>query len=133
MGASSAGGFQDATVFHYAPYAHSGNGVALLGSATGADNLTGTLSPTRPLNTLAHKQYTITFFHSSSFSPADEQVDTIAQVLWNGNVVGTIRPGFSLWTYYHFEVVAVGNDTLAFRGGQAPAWSFIDDVYVFEA
>ncbi|KAF8650694.1 hypothetical protein AX16_005068 [Volvariella volvacea WC 439] len=131
IGTSDSTGFDDATIFNWTPYAHSGNSVGILGSATGADNFAGTLTYAKPLDTISGRQYTITFFHSSSFSSADLEADTKVEVVWNGDVVGTITPGFSPWTYYHFEVEAKGQDTLAFHGGKAPAWSFIDDVFVF--
>ncbi len=53
------------------------------------------------------------------------------QVIWNGEVVKTIHPGYSDWQYYAVEVVGQGNDLLAFHGGSAPAWSFVDDICVF--
>ena len=53
------------------------------------------------------------------------------EVVWNGQVAKTIRPGYEDWKLYQVNVVATGSDTLAFRGGAAPAWSFIDDVTLF--
>jgi len=47
--------------------------------------------------------------------------------------VRTLRPGWSVWKYYTVEVVGMGQDEIAFHGGSAPAWSFIDDISVFEA
>ncbi|CAA7263587.1 unnamed protein product [Cyclocybe aegerita] len=132
IGTSPPGGSLDATIFFYPPYAHAGNGVALLGSATGADNLPGTLTPTHPLNTVTGKAYLITFFHASAFSGPVLEADAFVDILWNGNIVTTIRPGFSNWQYYQFQVTGAGNDVLAFHGGKAPAWSFLDDIHVFE-
>ncbi|KAF9459605.1 hypothetical protein BDZ94DRAFT_1267884 [Collybia nuda] len=131
IGTSPAGGAFDATVFHYAPYAHSGGSVGLLGSATGADALAGTLTHASPLSTVAGGKYTITFFHASVYSGQTSEAAAFVDVLWNGNIVTTLRPGYSPWKYYEFEVTAQGNDILAFHGGKAPAWSFLDDVFVF--
>lgn len=131
IGTSPVGGTFDASIFHYAPYAHSGSSVALLGSAIGADALAGTLTPAQPLKTVAGGKYTITFFHASVYSGQASEAAAFVDVLWNGNVVTTIRPGYSPWTYYEFQVTAKGNDVLAFHGGKAPAWSFLDDIYVF--
>jgi hypothetical protein len=85
------------------------------------------------LSTIAGRSYLLTFFHSSAFSSAEEEQDAFVDIVWNGQVVETIRPGFSGWTYYEFKLMANGNDHLAFHGGKAPAWSFIDDVYLFLA
>lgn len=53
-------------------------------------------------------------------------------VLWNGEIVATIRPGFANFEFFQFTVTSVGKDVLSFNGGAAPAWSFIDDITVFE-
>ncbi|EAU87109.1 hypothetical protein CC1G_05798 [Coprinopsis cinerea okayama7 len=132
IGTSPSGGFQDATIFHYPPYAHSGHGSALLGSATGLDNLPGELTPASPLQTVAGKKYQIAFFQNSAFSGPTLQVDAFVEVLWNGQVVRRIEPGFSQWSFYAVEVTAVGEDVLTFRGGKAPAWTFLDDIAVWQ-
>jgi hypothetical protein len=132
VGTSPAGGTLDATIFHFQPYAHAGSGVGLLGSATGADNLPGTLTPAAPLQTVAGKNYQINFFQASAFSGPTLEADAFIDILWNGNVVTTITPGFQNWQFYSFQVTGAGNDVLAFRGGKAPAWSFIDDIAVFQ-
>ncbi|RDB31124.1 hypothetical protein Hypma_000065 [Hypsizygus marmoreus] len=132
IGTSPAGGYLDASIFHYAPYARSGKSVALLGSASGVDALPGTLAPASPLKTVAGKKYTITFFHASVYAGQVAEKDAFVDVLWNGVTVASIKPGYQPWTYYEYEVTAKGNDLLAFHGGKAPAWSFIDDVNVFE-
>ena len=119
-------------IFFYQTYAHSGNGVAVLGAAAGADTLSSTLTPALPLQTVAGKMYKIYFFHASAFSGPSLERSTVVNVLWNGNVIATIQPGFSNWKLYSFQVTGAGNDVLAFQGGKAPAWSFIDDVSVFE-
>jgi len=133
IGTSPAGGTLDATIFFFEPFAHNGNAVALLGSATGADSLAGTLTPAKPLATTPGKNYQINFFQASSFSPPDQEAAAFIDVLWNGQIVTTIRPGFANFGLFQVgPVVAKGNDVLAFHGGAAPAWSFIDDVTVFE-
>ena len=132
VGTSPPGGSYDAELIHYAPYAHSGSSVAILGSGFGVDDLPGTLTPTAPLATVAGKQYTITFFHYSGFSGPFFEQDAFVDIKWNDNVVATITPGYSPWAYYSFTVTGAGNDVLAFHGGKAPSWSFIDDVHVFQ-
>ncbi len=132
IGKSPDGGELDATVFFFQPYAHFGSAVGLLGSALAADNFSGTLTPVKPLQTLVGKKYVVGFFQASTFSGPTLEVNAFVDVLWNGEIVTTIRPGFSDWAYYSVEVVGRGNDVLAFHGGTAPAWSFIDDITVFE-
>jgi len=132
VGTSPTGGTLDANIFFYKPYAHSGNGVGLLGAASGVDALAGTLAPTLPLQTVAGKTYQIYFFHASAFSGPSFEGPAFVDILWNGNTIATITPGFSDWKLYSFQVTGAGNDVLAFHGGKAPAWSFIDDISVFE-
>jgi len=131
IGTSSPGGVNDTIFIHYVPFAHSGSTVAVMGSGTGDDALAGTLTPVAPLATVAGKQYIITFFHYSGYSPPSDEQDAFVDIMWNGNVVATITPGYSPWTYYSFNVTGAGKDVLAFHGGKAPAWSFLDDVHVF--
>ncbi|KIJ50323.1 hypothetical protein M422DRAFT_245576 [Sphaerobolus stellatus SS14] len=133
IGTSAPGGVDDATIFFFAPFAHAGNGVALLGSADATDNLTGTLTPAKPLTTVAGKTYSINLFSSSVFSGPQEEAASFFQIVWNGQTIQTVTPGFSDWTFYTFSVTAAGNDVLAIHGGSAPAWSFFDDVAVFES
>ncbi|KAF9473059.1 hypothetical protein BDN70DRAFT_966919 [Pholiota conissans] len=132
VGTSPAGGDFDASIFFYQPYAHSGNAVALLGSAEGSDALSGTLTAGAPLNTVAGKHYSIGFFHASSFSSPAEEAAAFVDVKWNGATVATIHPGFSNWQFFQFPVTAAGHDILSFHGGAAPAWSFLDDITVFQ-
>lgn len=132
IGTSPANGTLDATIFLYHDYAHFGQGVGLLGSAVGRDDLPGTLTPRHPLNTVAGHTYQIAFFHSSTFSGPKLETDAFVDVLWNGEVVGNVSNGYQPWTFYSFFVTAVGADVLAFHGGKAPAWSFIDDVFLFK-
>jgi hypothetical protein len=122
----------DATIFFFQPYAYNGNAVGLLGSAIGFDSFPGTLTPAQPLQTVADQKYTITFFQASAFSGRISEEPAFIQILWNDEVVSTIRPGYSNYEYFSFDVVGAGNDVLAFHGGAAPAWSFIDDVAVFQ-
>jgi hypothetical protein len=103
-----------------------------LGSLFQNDNLPGTLSPAQPLSTTPGKQYKIAFFQASSLSSAADEADAFVDVMWNGQTLSTIHPGYSAWAYYEFIVTANGNDVLAFHGGKAPAFSFLDDIYVFE-
>lgn len=68
--------------------------------------------------------------------PPPESVPTpeaavFVDAVQNGKAVTAIRPGYSPWTCYEFQVTAKGSDVLAFHGGKAPAWSFPDDIYVF--
>ena len=130
-GTSPNGGKLDATIFNYQPYAHSGNAVGVLGAAYGDDALSGTLQPTQPLDTVSGKTYQINFFHAAAFSGPTLEGNASVDVLWNGQVVLTTTRGFQNWKLYQVEVTAQGQDTLAFRGGAAPAWSFIDDVAVY--
>lgn len=132
VGTSPVNGTKDATIFTYQAYAHFGKSVGLLGSATGADDLPGTLSPRHSLNTIAGRLYQIAFYHSSAFSGRDLEAEAFVDVLWNGEVVGSVKNGYQPWTFYSFLVTAVGGDVLAFHGGKAPAWSFIDDVFLFK-
>jgi len=131
QGSSSLGGLLDASIFHYQPYARTGDGVGVLGSASGIDNLSGVLTVTHPLATAAGKSYQISFFHSSAFSGPLHEGGAFFEVLWNGKVVKSVRPGYESWTLYQVEVQAAGDDKIALRGGAAPAWSFIDDVTLF--
>ncbi|KIK63221.1 hypothetical protein GYMLUDRAFT_486395 [Collybiopsis luxurians FD-317 M1] len=132
LGSSPEGGDYDATIFHYTEYAHSGHGVALLGSAYGEDSLPGTLTSASVLYTEPGKTYIIEFFHSSYYSGGLAERDAFVEVYWNGNRVGALHPGYSLWQYYHFTAVGTGSDKLYFVGGAAPSYDFIDDVSVMQ-
>jgi hypothetical protein len=131
-GASPRGGRYDATIFHYAPYAHEGAGVGLLGCAFGSDGQSGTLRAGLA-GLRAGRAYVVQLFHASTYSGAELEGAAFVEVLWNGVLVGSVRVGFSPWTYFEFPVIAAGggNDTLMFVGGTAPAYDFIDDVYLF--
>jgi hypothetical protein len=131
IGTSPPGGTLDATIFHFEPYAHYGYGSGLLGSGTGVDDFPGTLTPAEPLQTVAGRKYTICLFLASAFSGASSEAAAFVEILWNGDVVLTIYSGYTNWEFVSVDVVAVGNDLLAFRGGRAPAWSFIDDIAVY--
>ena len=61
-----------------------------------------------------------------------EEAGAYVQVVWNGEVVADIVPEFSYgWIYRTVAVTASGNDRLAFVGGNAPAWMFLDNIAVF--
>jgi phage-related tail fiber protein len=94
--------------------------------------LPGTIAPTSPLTTVPGKTYQIDFFHSSSFNSPQFEAAAFLQVLWNGNIIGQLS-GYSVWQYHSFTATGTGSDLLSFHGGAAPAYDFIDDIYVFEA
>jgi hypothetical protein len=131
IGTSSVNGILDATIFSFHPYARSGHGVGLLGSANGSDSLPGTLTPAQPLQTVAGENYAITFWQASAFSGFKAEASAFIDILWNGDVVSTIKPGYSNYEFYSVDVIGTGNDVLAFHGGDAPAWTFIDDIAVY--
>ena len=91
-----------------------------------------TLSAAAPLLTTAGKKYKVGFFHASSFSGPELAGPAFVNVQWNGKTVKTIRPGYSNYTYFEVQVTGTGRDKLAFNGGIAPAWSFIDDISVYQ-
>ncbi|EAU87854.1 hypothetical protein CC1G_01501 [Coprinopsis cinerea okayama7 len=131
VGTSSPGGYADASIFHHPTYARSGETVGLLGSAVGSDPLPGTLSPAKPLETRAGKEYEVTFWQNSAYSGPTYQKDAWFEVVWNGEVVYSEKPGFSDWKFVSVRVRAKGGDVLGIRGGKAPAWTFVDDVAVW--
>ncbi|KAG5353927.1 hypothetical protein E4T56_gene13229 [Termitomyces sp. T112] len=132
IGSSPYGGSLDASIFHYAPYARSGSSVGLLGSASGVDTLSGTLSPQAALKTVAGKKYVVTFFANTLYAGCEAEKEACMEVVWNGSPVRRVELECRDWTYYQTVVVASGKDMLALRGGSAPAWIFIDDVRVFK-
>ncbi|TFK68010.1 hypothetical protein BDN72DRAFT_858751 [Pluteus cervinus] len=113
-------------------YARTGFATGQLGAVNGDNSNPGTLSIRNPLNSVPGKQYVITFFQDSSYSGPEKQAAAFVNVLWNGNTVLSLS-GYSTWQYNQVTVTAQGNDILAFYGGAAPAWTDIDDVYVFLA
>ncbi|KAJ7097179.1 hypothetical protein B0H15DRAFT_797884 [Mycena belliarum] len=131
IGTSAPGGDMDATIFNFIPYAHTGHSVALLGAAFGDDALPGTLTPAAPLETKAGAHYVVQAFVISTFSGAELEKNANVSILWNGARVGGVT-GFMPWTFVQATVVGTGSDKLEFFGGAAPAWSFIDDVVVYE-
>ncbi|KAF5365183.1 hypothetical protein D9758_005340 [Tetrapyrgos nigripes] len=131
-GISPAFGHQDATIFHYTQYAHNGHGVALLGSADGRDNFPGSLTPSQLLQTQPGKRYSLQFFLSSDFSGMLEQA-AFVDVMWNGEIIDTIKPGVQHWKFYSYDLTAKGNDVLQLHGGKAPSWVFLDDMNLFLA
>ncbi|KAJ7315413.1 hypothetical protein DFH08DRAFT_942928 [Mycena albidolilacea] len=131
-GTSPASGTLDASIFFFPPYAHTGHGSALLGAALGDDALPGTLTPAAPLETEAGAPYVVQCFVSSAFSASEFEAAAHVDVLWNGERVGGVH-GFMEYTLVEVGVIGTGRDILAFVGGAAPAWSFIDDCKVFKA
>ncbi|KAJ7625788.1 hypothetical protein FB45DRAFT_922306 [Roridomyces roridus] len=129
VGTSQAGGDEDATIFFFPPYAHTGHGSGLLGAAFGDDSDSGTLTPAQPLKTEDGKNYVVQVFVSNAFSGEQLEAPAAVNVLWNNKVVGTVK-GFQQYTPEQFNVVGTGSDVLAFQGGAAPAWTFLDDVFV---
>ncbi|KAJ3838677.1 hypothetical protein F5878DRAFT_582944 [Lentinula raphanica] len=133
LATSPQNGDYDASFFHFQPYAHTGDSVALLGSAFGRDNLPGTLTYAPGLSTEPGAKYVIELFHSSYYSGTSAEANAFVEVYWNGNLVGSVDHGYSQWKYYAFVVVAEGNDELDFYGGKAPSYDFLDDIYVMRA
>ncbi|KAF7333122.1 hypothetical protein MVEN_02377600 [Mycena venus] len=132
IGVSPAPADFDATFFFFPPYAHSGHGSALLGSAFDDDSLAGTIKPAQPLKTDAGAAYVVQCFMSSAFSGPAEEASAKVDIMWNGERVGGVS-GFSEYTFVEAPVVATGSDLLSFVGGSAPAWTFIDDCKVYKA
>ncbi|KAJ7477982.1 hypothetical protein B0H11DRAFT_1285386 [Mycena galericulata] len=132
IGTSSVNGTLDASVFDYTPYARTGHSSALLGAAYGGDPFPGTLTPAAPLKTKSGKSYVVQAFMASAFSGEESEASAHVNISWNGAVVGSVS-GYSLYVPVQVPVVATGDDVLAFTGGAAPAWTFIDDVTIFEA
>ncbi|KAG6868836.1 hypothetical protein C0993_009373 [Termitomyces sp. T159_Od127] len=130
-GTSDAGGSLDASIFHYSAYSRTGTSVGLLGSASGVDTLSGTLSPSAALQTVAGRKYVVGFFVNTLYAGVEAEKSAWVDVVWNGAVAQSIRVGYRDWTYYETTVVARGGDRLGLHGGGAPAWVFIDDVCVY--
>ncbi|KAJ7736590.1 hypothetical protein DFH07DRAFT_779660 [Mycena maculata] len=130
IGTSSSGGQDDATVFFFPPYARTGHGSGLLGSADDADSFNGTLTPAQPLTTEKGKSYVVQAFVGNDFSGQPLENTAFVFILWNGVKVGEVT-GFQHYTPVQATVTATGKDVLSFTGGDAPAWSFLDDISVF--
>ncbi|KAJ7597742.1 hypothetical protein C8J56DRAFT_327407 [Mycena floridula] len=131
IGKSVNGGHWDALLFDFPPFAHSGHSAATLGSGDGADDISGSFTPAKPLVTEAGKDYILQFFHNSNFNTEDEEQNSKLDVVWNGAIVKSLRVGFSPWAVYQVQVTAIGNDKLEFIGGSFPAYDFVDDVDLF--
>ncbi|KAJ7673805.1 hypothetical protein DFH06DRAFT_1467248 [Mycena polygramma] len=114
IGASPAGGTLDASIFFFPPYAHTGHGSALLGSADNDDSLPGTLRPAHPLTTEKNANYVVQCFMSSAFSAEYLEERAKVDILWNGARVG----GVSGYSEYAFV--------------EAACVDFIDDCYVYK-
>ncbi|KAJ7589536.1 hypothetical protein C8J56DRAFT_1076194 [Mycena floridula] len=131
IGTSVNGGHWDALLFDFPPFAHSGHSVATLGSGDGADDISGSFTPVKPLVTEAGKDYVLQFFHNSNFNTEEQEQNSKLDVLWNGEIVKSLRVGSSPWAVYQVQVTAIGNDKLEFIGGSYPAYDFVDDVSLF--
>ncbi|TFK66931.1 hypothetical protein BDN72DRAFT_871415 [Pluteus cervinus] len=130
---SSANGFDDCSIIHFSPYAHTGTTVSLLGSLTNTDNHFGTLSPSSPLNaTTPGGVYHLGFWHYGAYSGPELQKDAFVDVLWNFQPTMTVVPGYTPWLYFWTTVEARGDDFLLLVGGKAPAWSFVDDIVLYQ-
>ncbi|KAJ7509562.1 hypothetical protein B0H11DRAFT_1252306 [Mycena galericulata] len=132
FGVSSPGGDDDATIFFFLFYARTGNVSGLLGAVIESDALNGTLFPVEPLTTETGKDYIVQVFVSNDFAGGELEGPAFVDVLWNGVRVGGVT-GEQDYAPLLVPVVGTGSDVLAFRGGKAPAWSFIDDISVFLA
>lgn len=114
-------------------YGRTGFATGELGAINGDNSNPGTLAVRYPLDSVPGKQYVITFFQDSSWSGPTSEAAAFVNVLWNGNAVLSLSGYTATWQYNQVTVTAQGNDILAFYGGAAPAWTFIDDVYIFVA
>ncbi|KAJ7217270.1 hypothetical protein GGX14DRAFT_602789 [Mycena pura] len=133
IGTSPTGGDFDATIFFFSTFAKDGNGSALLGAAFGDDTDAGTLTPAKPIATKNGANYVIQSFFISSFSGTALEANAHVDILWNGVVVGSTSGFVGSYTpTQSVNVKGTGSDVLSFHGGAAPAWTFIDDVGVFE-
>ncbi|KAG6905030.1 hypothetical protein DXG01_005540 [Tephrocybe rancida] len=100
------------TPFPWAPYARTGSSVALLESSSGVDSLADMLTATRVRmrwRTRLSVWYGMTRRSGLSSS-------------WTRNRPSTRLPS---------SPVATGNDKVALHSGSAPAWVFLNDIYVF--
>ncbi|KAJ7486596.1 hypothetical protein FB451DRAFT_1362915 [Mycena latifolia] len=131
IGTTPSAGDLDVSIFNYAPYAYTGHSVALFGAAFGDDALAGTLKPAKRLTTVPGKQYVIQAFFISTYSGENDEKNAKVDILWNGARVGGVT-GFMQWTLIQVAATGTGSDELSFVGGAAPAWTFLDDVSVFE-
>ncbi|KAF7290332.1 hypothetical protein HMN09_01291200 [Mycena chlorophos] len=133
IGSSPSGGDYDASIIHFQDYAHFGQSSALLGAAFGDDADAGTLTPAQKLKTVAGQTYVVQVFFSSSFSSEELEGPAKVDILWNGKRVGGTSGFVASYTFTQSDtVVGTGSDVLSFVGGAAPAWTFVDDVKVFE-
>ncbi|KAJ7705068.1 hypothetical protein B0H16DRAFT_1901942 [Mycena metata] len=132
IGTNSPGGVEDALIFYYMPYAHTGHGSAWLGFGNDDNDLPGTLTPAQPLSTGSGAVYVVQCFVSSALSGATLEAAAYVDIEWNGVRVGGTS-GFMQYTFVEASVVGTGGDVLSFVGGAAPAWSFIDDCKVYKA
>lgn len=128
---SDPGGTRDATILHYPGQAYRGNSYVLFGSLGYTDNLSGTVTSAHRLQTIPGKAYVVSLFHNSGYWDQIQEANSFFEIIWNGVSVRQFYPGWAWWTHYTVTVVAQGNDELSVRGSRAPAWSVMDEVYVF--
>ncbi|KAK7017672.1 hypothetical protein R3P38DRAFT_3559890 [Favolaschia claudopus] len=132
IGTSPSGGSYDASIFYFEAYAHTGHGSALLGAAFDEDADIGTLSPAQPIKTESGASYVIQCFMASAFSGQQLEAGAKVDIMWNGQRVGGVS-GFQEYAFVQASAVGTGSDKLAFVGGSAPAWTFIDDCHIYKA
>ncbi|KAF9266586.1 hypothetical protein L218DRAFT_996750 [Marasmius fiardii PR-910] len=117
-----------AAIVHDPTLAHFGSSAISLGSISGRTTASGT--QTRNITTIKGRSYALGFFHSSTQKNPANAAGASVNVTWNGVVIESIS-GAQNWTFHGQTLTATGNDTLAFHGGRAPAFDFIDDVFLY--
>ncbi|KAJ7898025.1 hypothetical protein B0H14DRAFT_3104598 [Mycena olivaceomarginata] len=130
-GTSSASGTLDAAIFFFPPYAHTGHGSALLGAAPRRRRTPGhahTRSAARDGGWRTVRGAVLRVLRV--LGPGVRGRGTCGRAVERRKRVGGVR-GFMEYTLVEVGVVGTGRDILAFVGGAAPAWSFIDDCKVF--
>ncbi|KAJ7302501.1 hypothetical protein DFH08DRAFT_905103 [Mycena albidolilacea] len=133
IGSSASNGVADASIIFNPTYAHTGHGAALLGAAFSDDDEAGMLTPAQPLQTDKGANYVVQCFVWSGFASPGVEAAAKVDILWNGERVGGSSGYTEEYTFVQAPVVATGSDKLAFVGGAAPAWTFIDDCKVYKA
>ncbi|KAJ7792031.1 hypothetical protein B0H14DRAFT_3890257 [Mycena olivaceomarginata] len=133
IGSSASNGVADASIIFNPTYAHTGHGAALLGAAFTDDAEAGKLTPAQPLQTDKGANYVVQCFVWSGFASPGVEAAAKVDILWNGERVGGSSGYTEEYTFVQAPVVATGSDKLAFVGGAAPAWTFIDDCKVYKA
>ncbi|KAJ7898629.1 hypothetical protein B0H14DRAFT_2557118 [Mycena olivaceomarginata] len=85
------------------------------------------------LQTLVRRStcYCVQCFIWSGFS-SQEEASAKVEIIWNGERVGGSSGYTKDYTFVQAPVVGTGSDKLAFVGGSAPVWTFIDDCKVYK-